>query len=447
MRLVKVIARILKGLYDILATYFLAWILFFAIVALGFHHGLEALAQATGFDTAQVWWRRLEQFLGERGTLWFRLLFFGALHGGLVYLIRGPLARLQRLVETGFDYLVGVFRGLTHDRRRVRMAGQIGFSLVVTLLLVPFVLQPTLVPRYASFEAWLERGANLADGTASRFVADSVVGLYRRVGADAVDTQGGVSDDDFDSAEATLVEPTPKDPDHTPVTPPPTPSGDQPLMDRWDPQIERAAAGDERVFALIKAFMWVESAGRQFAVSTTGCSGLMQFCAGTARSKPFREIFGTGRVVTCQCDGPCSIDKDVRRGLETGEANPDQLGERFPCDPTDTRFDPERAIRAGAVYVTRLDRRFGGNIYLMYIAYNSGPAVANAVYEQLDRDADATLDDIELHLADAMRPHYGAGSKRRARSLLRTHLPKIKRAYDRYAPKPSSESLALREGE
>ena len=49
------------------------------------------------------------------------------------------------------------------------------------------------------------------------------------------------------------------------------------LVLRLDPETQAA---------FIKAFMWVESGGRQFAVSSTGCAGLMQFCPGTART-PF----------------------------------------------------------------------------------------------------------------------------------------------------------------
>lgn len=436
MKLLKVLGRIFKGLYDIFATYLLAWVLFFALVASGFHFGLEALAHARHFDSIAAWWQSLSARHGQAGILWLRLLVFGGLHAGIIYLLRRPLGRVQAGVEKVFDRTADVFRYLTRDRSKLRLAGNLLFTLVVTLLLVPFVLQPTLVPDYTSARAWLERGANLADGTASRFVADSVVGLYRKIYAEPVRATGGVSADDVDAAEAQVGEgqigDRPGLPDVEGPTAPPAPVGKQPLMDRWDPQIRRAAGGDPQKFAYIKAFMWVESAGRQFAVSHTGCSGLMQFCAGTARSRPYRKVFGTGRVYACQCDGQCRIDARTRRGLETGEVAPTEVAERFPCELTDARFDPDRSIRAGALYVERLAKRFDGNIYLMYIGYNSGPAVADAVFDRVGRNGDATLADIQLHLADAMRPHYGAGSERRARSLVRTHLPKIKRAFERY---------------
>jgi soluble lytic murein transglycosylase-like protein len=444
MKLLKFAARVTKGIYDILATYLLAWILFFALTAFVFHVGIEAVAQATGFDSVTVWWRKLTATLGESGVFWFRLLTFGTLHGAIVYLLRAPLRQIQRSLEGGFDRTSDVFGHVTRNHARLHILGQLAFSAIVTILLVPFVLQPTLVPQYTTTQSWLERGANLADGTASRFVADSVVGLYRKLYAEPVEAEGGVSGAEVDAAQPSRDTPasdkplvdTPSENPGIEPTPhvAPVPDADQPLMDRWDEHIRRAAGDDPAKFAHIKAFMWVESAGRQFAVSTTGCSGLMQFCAGTARSRPYRKVFGTGSVYTCNCDGPCRIDKRTRRSLETGVADPAALSDLFPCELTDARFDPARSIRAGALYVDRLAQRFDGNIYLMYIGYNSGPAVAAEVFNRLGRDDDASLDDIELHLVDAMRPHYGSGSRRRARSLLRTHLPKIKRAYQRYYP-------------
>jgi hypothetical protein len=333
--------------------------------------------------------------------------------------LRRPLRRLQSGAERAVDGTTARFRAATRNRPRARTVGQAAFTLAVTSLLIPFVLQPTLVADYSSRDAWLERGANLVDGTASRYLADSVIGLYRKAFAEPIPPVGGVSAEQ----DAAL-------PDATHI--PPTISGDQPLMDRWDPIITRVAAGDHQKFAFIKAFMWVESAGRQFAVSSTGCSGLMQFCSGTARSKPYRKIFGVGQVYTCQCDGPCRIPRRTRRALETGLKNAAELGDQFPCEPSDARFDPDRSIRAGALYIERLAARFDDNIYLMYIGYNSGPAVAGAVSDRLHRPGDATLADIEPYLVDAMRPYYGAASQRRARSLIRTHLPKIHRAFAGY---------------
>ena len=96
------------------------------------------------------------------------------------------------------------------------------------------------------------------------------------------------------------------------------------------------------------------------------------------------------------------------------------------------RFDPEKAIAAGAVYVDSLHESVGGNIYLMYIGYNSGPKVAQRAYNALGRNPDATLEEIEAVLPAAMRPTYAGGADARSRSLVRTHLPKLKRAQEKY---------------
>ena len=77
----------------------------------------------------------------------------------------------------------------------------------------------------------------------------------------------------------------------------------------------------------------------------------------------------------------------------------------------------------------------GGNIYLMYVGYNSGPAVSNKVFKALKRRGDASLDDIGRHLEAGLQPYYGSQSAKRARSLLKTHLPKIAKAEARYRPK------------
>ena len=78
----------------------------------------------------------------------------------------------------------------------------------------------------------------------------------------------------------------------------------------------------------------------------------------------------------------------------------------------------------------------------MYIGYNSGPAVAKKVYEKLNKNSAATIPEIEVHLASVMQHWYGSGSQARANSLTRTHLPKIKQAFDRYN-EPAVEAVAL----
>jgi hypothetical protein len=77
----------------------------------------------------------------------------------------------------------------------------------------------------------------------------------------------------------------------------------------------------------------------------------------------------------------------------------------------------------------------------MYIGYNSGPSVARQVWADVGADPAADLTDIEPHLADAMRPYFAESADRRARSLLETHLPKLRRAYERYERGPRRASL------
>ena len=103
-------------------------------------------------------------------------------------------------------------------------------------------------------------------------------------------------------------------------------------MDRWDPYLLEAAEGDRELFARTKAFMWVESGGRQFALSATGCAGLMQFCASTAQRRPFGGIFGVGAVSACGCDD-CSVPREVQIALETDPRPRRSTPTRSPAIP------------------------------------------------------------------------------------------------------------------
>ncbi|MCA9489371.1 MAG: transglycosylase SLT domain-containing protein, partial [Myxococcales bacterium] len=204
-----------------------------------------------------------------------------------------------------------------------------------------------------------------------------------------------------------------------------------PLMDRWDQALLAAANGDRELYARTKAVMWVESGGRQYAVSSTGCLGLMQFCASTARTKPVHAIFGRGQVTACGCRD-CGVPRDVANDLETDPAAVARVGERFPCPLTDARFDPDKAIRAGTAWVEKLGRDVGDNLLLVYVSYNSGPAVGRAVFRATGKRSDVTLDELRPHLVDALAPHYGRSAAGRAQGLLDVHLPKLQRAYERW---------------
>lgn len=276
-------------------------------------------------------------------------------------------------------------------------------SLGVTTALV---VQPGLEPLELHSRVWLARTANLLDGTASLETYAMGRGLWLRF-------TGAPIPGEFSVTPADLQVRT----------------HDGPVMARWDPLLREATSGPEH-FAQTKAFMWVESAGRQFAVSRTGCAGLYQFCTSTAQRRPFEGIFGVGAVAACSCGArPCRVEPELRDALET-DAEALEKHDGFPCSPTDARFDPERAIPAGAAYVQELSDDLGGNLLLMYIGYNSGPAVAKRLKSLVGTKA--SLDDLRPHLATVLARWYGASAEARADGLLEVHLPKLQRAYEKY---------------
>lgn len=434
-----------KGVYDIVASYTLAWVLIIALVSVALYGATGFLAQRMGFDDPMMMWQRLS---GRTGidALWWRLMIFGPLQAAILWTMSGPLGVAARLAEQIVDAVRWVYIRVFDYMPTFKVwVGRL-FTLTVTLLLIPFVLQPTLVPlRAQDGAAWAARAANLLDGQAVWGAQDSVVGLYRKLWAKPV-VGGGLPRQVVAEQFAEPVEPGfDQDPGaaYGPLVTH-APNGKQPLMDRWDPIIAEVAAGDAKKFARIKAFMWVESGGRQFAVSHTGCAGLMQFCGGTAKKAPFKEIFGTGQVYTCGCASwSCRISREVQRDMERGDlALIEARKGEFPCDITDARFHPKKAIAAGGVYVDLLARSLGGNIYLMYIGYNSGPRIARGVFERGGRNPDMTLEEIERHLADELRPVYGPSADSRARGLVRTHLPKLRGAEQRYLAEAPSRLAA-----
>lgn len=426
--------RTFKGIYDILATYLLVFLVPFCVAAVFLWVLSGQVATYFEFETRDAMWAWLS-WKTKVPEIWLRLGLTLPVHGSLWWLLRRPTAWVQPYLERGFDKVVGWFKWATSRVLWVRTLAEVVFTLAVTAVLVPFLIQPTLV-RGHDATSWTQRAANFADGTASAALADSVVGWYRKLVAKPV-VAPPVSDEAIDTAIAQS---------EAQPSVPPRPSGKDPLMDRWDAQILEISESDLTRFATIKAFMWVESAGRQYAVSHTGCAGLMQFCAGTARAKPFKEIFGTGQVYVCACrDKKCSVPKEIQHDLESGDAAAlARHGKDFPCELTDARFDPAKILRAGDRYIANLSRSFGGNVYLMYIGYNSGPMIAQRVWEKVNKNPEASLEEIELHLTEAMRPTYGAGAEARAKSLVRTHLPKLKKAQEGYLaeglPRPSPAS-------
>ena len=461
MRVIHAFVFLFKGIYDLLASYLLAWVIFFAGAAYGFHALSEYLAIRYEFGTQELMWQWISQRV-EISPRWARFWVYLAANVLVLYLFRRVVTAVQTQLEKIFDAFKTKFERSTYGSPIKQAFFQLLFTGAVTAMLVPFVIQPTMVPLDNRLDSWGWRLTNLVDGSASDALIESAVGFYRKFYAPPqiqaqslseadFDQGAGSSQDEFptlhlipDKSASPDASPRPATPAPEPGRPngakpsgptaPPKPVGKQPMMDRWDPLIREATEGDPDWFAKTKAFMWVESAGRQFAVSATGCAGLMQFCVGTARTEPYRSIYGVGEVYPCGCGSTrCRIPKPVQRALETGgQAALETHAGDFPCDLSDARFNAKKAIKAGATYIGRLSKRFDGNIYLMYIGYNSGPAIAKKVYAKLQRNPDASIDDIAQHLTAVLEPYYGDKSARRARSLLQIHLPKIRRAETRF---------------
>jgi hypothetical protein len=365
------------------------------------HVGLDGLAHLAGLELDAVW-GAASGALGVVDPV-LRLALFAPLHVALLAPRRWR--RVDELVLTAWTHLDD-----TAPAVRGVVVGTSAFS--AGILALALVVQPTLVPWRVDLDTSLVRLANLADGTAPASLAGSLVGLWRRgtaapVGADLV----------VDAATFGLGLDAPS----------------VPLIDRWDPLLLAAADGDAALAAETKAFLWVESGGRQFAVSSTGCLGLLQFCTTTAERRPFDRIFGVGRVTACACDG-CAIPRTLQVELETDPQASLRRPPEFPCDLADARFDPERSIRAGVAYVRELRAATGGELLLMYVGYNSGPRVAAALRKKLPADAPVTVEALRPVLASALRPWYGAGAEARARGLLDVHLPKLQAAWERWRP-------------
>src|SRR3989338_6340260 len=129
---------------------------------------------------------------------------------------------------------------------------------------------------------------------------------------------------------------------------PPTSTGNE-KMDRWDHFIMQECKGEENereCFAIIKTTMYIESKGNDKAVSSTGCSGLMQFCSDTAKGSPYNTVFNSGSI---------------------GKVN-------------DHRFDGIKSIKAAKLYLIdgMKKQRKINNIFFIYIGYNAGPGHGSA---------------------------------------------------------------------
>ena len=364
-----------------------AWVpaLLLAVSSTLLHLGIEQVAGWTGDGEAHLLILRVGRWTGV-DPLHLRLALGVPQVAGWVWLGRRVRATPRSRVT-----------GLHRRAPRLRAALDGVLSTLALGVVILLVLQPTLVPLTAlSRTAWTERAANLVDGRAADQIIQAAAALVVRA-------RGGPPVRSFANDCAADEQ-----------------------MRRWDTLL-RAATTDDEHYAQTRAFLWVESGGRQFAVSRTGCAGLMQFCVSTAQRRPFRSIFGRGRVTPCACAGPCTVPPSVARALES---DPDAVRRHagdFPCSLTDARFDAERAIAAGAAFTAELAEAFEGNLYLMYIGYNSGPAVARKLHGIVG--SNATLADLRPHLGTVLTRWYGDAARGRASGLLDVHLPKLERAY------------------
>lgn len=443
-RIGKFFAAMIKGTYDILASYLLVTTLIIVALSLGLHAVAALVAQSLDQDSLELMWRRLSWKIGF-SSLSIRLTLFIGAQLLLVWLLKGPLGAAFHWGERGVDKVQRAYLWLGQRLPAFKRAFSVVFTLAVTAVLIPFIIQPSLVGMRADKRAWLERAANLADGSAALAINDDVVGFYRRLYAKPVVPKEKLDQKTLNDAFSQRDGQDSQDA-YGPLAAPQD-GGKEPFMDRWDPIIWKAAKQDAKRFAQVKAFMYVESGGRQFALSHTGCAGLMQFCSRTAKAPPFRDIFGTGQIYACGCsESRCKVERQVQRELERGDLSIiERYKSEFPCEITDARFNPTKAIFAGEAYVAKLNASLGGNMYLMYIGYNSGPRVAQEVFSRLGNKSDATLAEIEAELTEALRPYYNDSAEARARSLTRTHLPKIQGAFERYhrqAQQPKADAAA-----
>jgi hypothetical protein len=381
-------------------------VLLVAIIGWSWSWLAGGIATFTGDHDAPTLWRRIAVLVGVTPVA-VRLAVFVPLQVGTLVVLHDPLRRARAELDRVITPLWSAVRA--RSPTLVREGAAIVLLVGLLLLVVPLLLQPTMVPWRADRTTWLARSANWVDGRALARMVDGAVVLVRWWQARPVPGMYSVDPADLDVRGL-----------------------DAPLMARWDPILTEVTR-DREHFAQTKAFLYVESAGRQYAVSRTGCAGLMQFCVSTANRHPFRQIFGVGQVSACDCGGrPCTIPSALRDALETDRLALQRHPGQFPCSPSDARFDGRKALTAGAAYTTELGEAVGGNLYLMYIGYNSGPAVAKRLWIAVGRNPNADLDDLRPHLATVLARWYGAKAPGRAQGLLDVHLPKLKRAYDHY---------------
>lgn len=129
--------------------------------------------------------------------------------------------------------------------------------------------------------------------------------------------------------------------------------------------------------SLIAAIAYLESWGETSAQSPTGPKGVMQIASGTARTMGLRQVYATRYKVT-------TSRKRVRtkRGHTTSRTVRHRT--RYSVLVRDERLQPARAIPAAAVYISRLQQRYGGLDWAIF-AYHCGEGCVNSMKSLLEQ--------------------------------------------------------------
>lgn len=148
---------------------------------------------------------------------------------------------------------------------------------------------------------------------------------------------------------------------------------------------------------LVLAYIAQESAGDPFAISPTGCAGLLQFCYAT-----FKEYSPQSKATPCCKGAPCRI-LDTQKSLPLSWSPEDH----YLCSPqTDDRFDVRTSVAAGIKLIeknmnTYTKRGFSKSnvIALSAGAYNAGQGIIDPLIKKTGKE-DPSWEDILLIFED-----------------------------------------------